>query len=120
MSFGIRLRELRRDRGMAATTLGPIAGVSPKTLYRYEAGDQEPTLSVLIRLADALHVTLDSLVDRQSPRVEHASLAGWGPAPPPLEVTVRVGTRILRAVSQPTPARDEPPTPGVGSAGCGS
>ena len=64
MGFQSRLRALRAERGMNQTALAQAIGVTLKQIQRYELGHNEPTLSVLVSLADAFDVSLDYLVGR--------------------------------------------------------
>lgn len=64
MDFQSRLRALRTERGMNQTALAQTIDVTLKQIQRYELGHNEPTLSVLIALADAFDVSLDYLVGR--------------------------------------------------------
>ena len=61
-TFGWRLSELRRERGLTQAELAARAGVHPSQMHRYEAGTAEPTLSVLRGLATGLGVSADRLI----------------------------------------------------------
>lgn len=54
MVFSMRLKELRKSRKLNQVDLGKIAGITSKQIQRYESGESEPTLSVLVRLSDYL------------------------------------------------------------------
>ncbi len=64
MDFQARLRELRKGKKINQTTLGEKIGVTLKQIQRYEQGQNDPTMSVLIALADYFDVSLDYLVGR--------------------------------------------------------
>ena len=64
MVFSMRLKELRKSRELNQVDLGKIAGITSKQIQRYESGESEPTLSVLVRLSDYFDVSLDYLVGR--------------------------------------------------------
>ncbi|RGC97986.1 XRE family transcriptional regulator [Subdoligranulum sp. AM16-9] len=64
MVFSMRLKELRKSRKLNQVDLGKIAGITSKQIQRYESGESEPTLSVLVRLSDYFDVSLDYLVGR--------------------------------------------------------
>ena len=64
MFFPSRLKELRKLRNVSQVRAGEIAGITSKQIQRYEAGESEPTLSVLLALADFFDVSLDYLVGR--------------------------------------------------------
>lgn len=62
MSFGKRLAELRRKRGLTQQQLCELVGVHVTQLRNYEADRSQPTLEVIRKLALALDVTADELV----------------------------------------------------------
>lgn len=64
MQFSTRLKELRKVKKITQTMLGDAIGITLKQIQRYERGENEPTLSVLIALADFFDVSLDYLVGR--------------------------------------------------------
>jgi transcriptional regulator with XRE-family HTH domain len=59
----MRLRQLRRRRGMTQAMLADKAGVSRAYLSRLEIGQHDPPLSTVLRLATALRVRPGRLVD---------------------------------------------------------
>lgn len=63
-SFGDRLHRLRTAKGWALKTLSRKTGISASALCQYENGGRSPIMEQLVRLADALDVTLDELVGR--------------------------------------------------------
>ena len=66
MDFPTRLRELRKGKNVSQTVLANNIGVVLKQVQRYEAGQNDPTLSVLLALADFFDVSLDYLVGRSN------------------------------------------------------
>ncbi len=62
MHFHARLIQLRKAADMTQNALSDAASIHVNQIRRYEAGTAQPTLDALIRLAKALHVTLDYLV----------------------------------------------------------
>ena len=60
--FGLRLRQLREDRGMSRLTLAKMLGVSKETIYRYENNLQDPALNRIIQLAGIFQTSIDYLV----------------------------------------------------------
>lgn len=64
--FGRKVRDLREARGWTQAELGERAGgMAHQSVAKYERGASEPTWSVVIRLADALGVPTDELIDRE-------------------------------------------------------
>lgn len=57
--LALRLRTLREAAGLSAVALAEAIGVTRQYVYRLEAGQNEPTFTLLCRLADALGVTLN-------------------------------------------------------------
>lgn len=57
-----RLRETRELQGLTQNELARISGISQNQISRYEAGQTEPSSSVIGQLAHALNVTVDYLL----------------------------------------------------------
>lgn len=68
MHFPSRLILLRKAAGFTQQTMSEAAELHVNQIRRYEAGTAQPTLDALIRLAKALHVSLDSLVFKEGER----------------------------------------------------
>lgn len=68
MHFPTRLIQLRKAADLTQQTLADTASVNVNQIRRYEAGTAQPTLEALIRLAQALHVSLDDLVFAEGER----------------------------------------------------
>jgi transcriptional regulator with XRE-family HTH domain len=62
MTFSERLATLRKDRGLTQQTLAEKARVHVAQIRRYEAGQTQPALDVIRRIAIALNVSADVLV----------------------------------------------------------
>lgn len=60
-----RLKDLREDAGLSVADLSAAARIPARSIYQYEAGS-EPTLRRAKRLADALGVTLEDLLDEEA------------------------------------------------------
>ncbi|MGH3327179.1 MAG: helix-turn-helix domain-containing protein [Streptomycetales bacterium] len=67
ITFGQRLRHLRRTRGLTLAGLGERVGRAPSQLSLLENGRREPRLSLLTSLATALDVPVAELLRRQPP-----------------------------------------------------
>ncbi|WP_345023718.1 helix-turn-helix transcriptional regulator [Actinomadura keratinilytica] len=67
VTFGQRLRHLRKARGMTLSDLGDRVGRAPSQLSLLENGRREPKLSLLQALAAALEVPVEELLRRQPP-----------------------------------------------------
>ena len=61
--FPARLRALRGRTDRKA--LGELVGLSKNIIGMYERGEKEPTLPVLLKLAEFFDVTLDDLCGKK-------------------------------------------------------
>lgn len=62
--FSERLAKLRDSRNLSQKEVAKEFGVVVRAYQRYEYGEREPQLSVLIRMADFYNVSLDYLAGR--------------------------------------------------------
>jgi len=62
MHFPKQLAGIRKSQGLTQQGLAEAAQLHINQIRRYEAGSAQPTLEGLIKLAKALHVSLDELV----------------------------------------------------------
>lgn len=61
--FAQRLRDLRKQKDLSQTELGQLASLHYTHIGRFERGTSRPSGDTLKRLADALGVTSDYLLD---------------------------------------------------------
>lgn len=61
-AFGRRMAEARRRRGLTQAELGEALDVHTWMVSRYELGRSAPRLDVLVRLRNALTISLDHLL----------------------------------------------------------
>lgn len=54
IALGKAIRERRTSLGMTQPELAELAGISKNTLYKMERGVSNPTVSVLVKVADVL------------------------------------------------------------------
>ena len=66
MDFSDVIRSRRLSLGLSQAQLAQRAGVSPRQLARYEAGEQQPVLSAAVDLANALGISLTHLAGQVS------------------------------------------------------
>jgi transcriptional regulator with XRE-family HTH domain len=57
-----QVRTLRKARGWSLATLATRAGLSKTNVAKIETGDGNPSIETLLRLADALEITLGTLI----------------------------------------------------------
>ena len=66
--FGVRVRGLRRERGLTLEGLAERSGVSRAMISKLERGEKNPTLVVVAKVAEGLGVTLSQLVGVEEKR----------------------------------------------------
>ena len=60
----MRLKEIRRQRGISQLKLALDLNMSQNTISRYETGDREADYRTLIQIADYFNVSIDYLLER--------------------------------------------------------
>jgi len=63
---------LREKRTLTQAQLGARAGIAAASISHFETGQRQPSLESLVKLADALDTSLDSLVGRARANAETA------------------------------------------------
>jgi len=61
--IGKRIQELRKTQRLSQEQVAEKADISPNYLSRIECGKENPTLDMLIKLADALEVEMWEMFD---------------------------------------------------------
>lgn len=61
--LGKRIREIRKNQAISQEQLAERAGISAQYVSNIERGKENPTLDLLLRLADALKVSLGQMCD---------------------------------------------------------
>ena len=64
--FKDRLRSARIARGYTLQKLCDLLNISLRSLQKYESGDREPPLVLLVAMADLLNVPTDFLLGRDA------------------------------------------------------
>lgn len=64
MSFPERIIALKNEKHVLQKEIAAAIGITVRNYQRYEKGEQQPTLPVLVSLADYFNVSLDYLVGR--------------------------------------------------------
>jgi len=60
----MRLKELRKGRGLTQQRLAMELNTSQNTISRYETGEREPGIREICAMADFFHVSVDYLLER--------------------------------------------------------
>ena len=104
------LRKFRDLRGYTQAQLGLRSGVGAASISHFETGQRTPTLETLIKLADALNVTVDSLLGRapieSSAHVDPVFLRASRADAQTLDTVRRVARAILADVSKRNESQD--------------
>lgn len=103
-AVGTRIRELRRERGLALSDLADAAGISASHLSRIERGRTAPSFTFATRVAAALGVGPNELASMQRDQSATdttlvAVLTVRGPPPAMAqEITGKISTSARRAL----------------------
>ena len=60
----MRLKELRKKKGISQLRLATDLNTTQNTISRYETGEREPGIDELIEIADYFNVSVDYLIGR--------------------------------------------------------
>jgi len=64
MTVGEKIRTYRKMRGISQKMLGQLAGgINEVTIRKYEAGDRNPKPDQLLKIADALGISINIFMD---------------------------------------------------------
>jgi transcriptional regulator with XRE-family HTH domain len=63
-NFGANLQTLRDLRKLTQAELGARAGIAAASISHFETGQRAPSLDSLVKLADALSISVDALLGR--------------------------------------------------------
>ncbi len=77
-SIGARVKSERKKHEWTLDHLSELAGISRRMLINVEQGTANPSVSILLRLSDALGLGLPALVEPPEPRATSLTRAGEG------------------------------------------
>ena len=60
----MRLKEIRKSKGLSQIKLAMELNTSQNTISRYENGEREPGIGELIKIADYFNISVDYLLER--------------------------------------------------------
>lgn len=63
--FGKNLKEIRKKQGLLQKELGQMAGISTRMIAHYENWAGCPPIEKILKLADALNISIDSMLGRK-------------------------------------------------------
>ena len=67
----MRLKEVRKAKGISQLKLALELNTSQNTISRYETGEREPGLVELIKIADYFDISVDYLLERtENPQIQ--------------------------------------------------
>ncbi|MBS6398155.1 MAG: helix-turn-helix transcriptional regulator [Clostridiales bacterium] len=71
----MNLKEIRQKRGLSQGDVASRLGCSANVYSRYERGERQPSIDVLIGLSKILDVSVDFIIGNHE--IESASLSGY-------------------------------------------
>ncbi len=60
----MRLKEIRRQKGISQLKLALDLNMNQNTISRYETGEREPGITELLQIANYFNVSVDYLLER--------------------------------------------------------
>ena len=60
----MRLKEVRKSKGISQLKLAMDLNTSQNTISRYETGEREPGIVELIKISDYFNISIDYLLER--------------------------------------------------------
>ena len=97
-AIGPRMRELRQQRGLSLQQLAERAGVSAAAIHKIERNGMVPTITTLLKLADAFDRPVGWFVDEEGPAAGPVAFTPAGERPaafspqPGVELATVTGT----------------------------
>ena len=74
MSFGSRLLEARKNKGISQEELAKFLGTKGPAIGRYERDEMKPSIEVAAKMADYLDVSLDYLVGKTDVKLDSKTM----------------------------------------------
>ncbi len=75
MALGDKIKTLRNKLGLSQQQLANLTGITQATISRIECGDvRQPQPDYLSRIAWALQVSMDELLELPNPRIDQRSV----------------------------------------------
>lgn len=97
-SFGERLRELRKEKGLSQDEFAKMLGTSKQILSRYELGQRSPKIEQVSKYAEKLKVSVDYLLGDSEAEAMYSEMCGELQGKPFYEIfrdiTIEMGLNI--------------------------
>lgn len=77
--IGRNLLAIRKARSLSLDQVSELTGVSKAMIGQIERGDSSPTISVLWKIVNGLHISFTSLIEEDAPRVTFSRFEGLEP-----------------------------------------
>ena len=71
----MNIKDIRMRRNLSQAQVAKALGVSSVVYSRYESGTRQPSIDIILQLADLLGVTVDYLLGRQD--IEDSTLSDY-------------------------------------------
>ena len=94
--LGIRMALLRISKGWSQAELARRIGVSASAVGMYEQGRREPSLGLLVRLAQEFGVTTDYLLMGEAPHASHDTVPEISSITVRTEALIRLLSRTMK------------------------
>lgn len=108
MTIAKRVRDCRYAKGWGPDELASRAAISRTALYQIECGKTEtPRAGTLRRIAEALGVSIESLLGNEEPRPAEVAARVNRPEPAPLAWTPEPENRLAAYSFAPSPSSRE-------------
>lgn len=78
-ALGRQIAAERVAKGLTQERLASAVGIAKKSLTRYENGERDPQLWVIVRIAEALNIVPSQLMIRAEARRDEDRVARGGP-----------------------------------------
>ena len=72
-TFAERLKKIRTSKELSQSGLANKIGLKPAAVSHFETGQRKPPLETLVKLSDALSVSVDYLLGREVTRASSAT-----------------------------------------------
>lgn len=77
MDFGKKVKEIRKSKGLSQRELGEKMGITQQTIAQYERAIEQPKLTTVRKLAEALDVPIGELVTDWASFSHEEIVLGW-------------------------------------------